>query len=168
MKSLHNETNWDSPEAYANEVMETISKGHHFIRKEMRSNRLEGLTIPQFRSLGFLRRNPGTSLSDLADFLGLALPSASKLVDGLVRRSLVERENDPIDRRRITLIPTDKGNQAMEITQKATLDRFGKLLDSLSEEDSRILIQGIRVMKRLLDSEHFHAKQDSEETDVNT
>ena len=44
------------------------------------------------RTLFILQHHTGVSLSVVADHLVLTLPSASKLVDGLVKRGFVMRE----------------------------------------------------------------------------
>jgi DNA-binding MarR family transcriptional regulator len=68
------------------------------------------LTVPQFRTLHFVQEHPGTSLSATADFLGLTLPSVSKLVDHLVRRGMLARVDALDDRRRMILRITAKGD----------------------------------------------------------
>src|SRR3982750_2274496 len=50
------------------------------------------LTIPQFRALQFIAMHEGASLSVTAEFLGLTLPSTSKLIDQLVRRGMLARD----------------------------------------------------------------------------
>ena len=56
-----------------------------------------------------LNRNQGASLSEVAEHVGLTLPSVSKMVDGLVTRGLLTRATDPGDRRRLTLSLTPAG-----------------------------------------------------------
>jgi MarR family transcriptional regulator for hemolysin len=115
----------------AHELMDTTPQIVQFIRMEMRSGRGADLSIPQFRSLRFIQRNPDTSLSHLADFLGLTLPSVSKIVDGLVKQALVFREESIIDRRRITLVLTNTGedivNSARALTQANLVNKLGSL-----------------------------------------
>ena len=76
----------------ARELMDTAPKIMQAIRVEMRRGRGSDISIPQFRSLAFIQRNPDSSLSNLAEHLGLTLPSVSKLVDGLVKQKLVIRQ----------------------------------------------------------------------------
>lgn len=90
------------------------------------------LSVPQFRALYFLRARSGANLSATAEFLGLTLPSASKLIDHLVRRKLVARHSDSADRRRMTLRLTPKGESLLQGAQDlvrhqmaGTLGRFG-------------------------------------------
>ena len=91
------------------------------------------LSIPQVRALHFLHLRTGANLSATAEFLGLTLPSTSKLVDVLVRRKLLARHSDSADRRRMTLQLTAKGSALLTGAQEAvrrqiagTFSRFGE------------------------------------------
>ena len=87
----------------AHQLMDTAPQIMQAIRVEMRRGRGSDISIPQFRTLAFIQRNPDSSLSNLAEHLGLTLPSVSKLVDGLVKQELVIRQESTEDRRRLTL-----------------------------------------------------------------
>lgn len=86
------------------------------LRTSMRRNIGEGLSVPQFRCLGFIARNPGCSVSDVAAFLGVTLPTASAMVDRLVRAPHVIAATSAVDRRRTELRVNAPG--------KALLDRI--------------------------------------------
>ncbi len=75
----------------ARQLLDTTPQIMRFIRAEMRSHRGHDLSVPQFRTLTFINRNPEASLSNLANHLGLTLPSTSKLVDGLVNQKIITR-----------------------------------------------------------------------------
>jgi len=68
------------------------------VRSEMRNRRSPDLTVPQFRTLVFLNRNKGSSLSDVADHMELTRPSMSELVEVLTKHGLVSCEDHPDDR----------------------------------------------------------------------
>ena len=89
-----------TPDQVAVAILETIPSSMRAIREHMRSARAAGLSVPQFRLMLFVRRNPGVSLSGLADHLGTTLPAASQLVERLVRSGLVSRVQHPEARRR--------------------------------------------------------------------
>src|SRR5258708_34240682 len=61
---------------------------------------LRDLTMAQFRGLVVLSHDQPLAIGVLGDRLGIGLPAASRLVDRLVADRLVERNEDPIDRRR--------------------------------------------------------------------
>lgn len=122
----------------AREVLDVVPSVMRFIRAEMRGHRGPDLSVPQFRSLGFIERVAGTSLGGLAEHLGLTAPSASALIDGLSHRGLVRRLESPGDRRRLTLEITAEGSRvlasARDETQRSLSDRLAVLEgDELSE-----------------------------------
>jgi long-chain acyl-CoA synthetase len=73
----------------------------------------EELSLPQYRLLAFLSQGDWAA-SALADRLDVSRPSVTSLVDGLVKRGLVERRPDPGDRRRIDHVLTPAGRAALE------------------------------------------------------
>lgn len=86
------------------------------LRASMRSNIGDALSVPQFRCLGFIARNPACSVSDVAVFLGVTMPTASAMVDRLVRAAHVVAVTSTADRRRTELRVNAPG--------KALLDRI--------------------------------------------
>ena len=133
----------------ARELMDTTPQIVQFIRTEMRSGRGADLSIPQFRTLRFIQRNPDTSLSNLADFLGLALPSVSKIVDGLVKQALVFREESTIDRRRLTLVLTSTGEEIVNSARALTQANLANKLSSLSSGELETIHQAMELLHRL-------------------
>src|SRR5512135_129538 len=95
----------------AQQVLEAVPLVMRTIRAQLRSHRRTDISVPQFRAMGYIDRNEGASLSDLASYIGLTLPSMSKLIDGLVARKLVTRAADSMDRRRICLSLTPLGRE---------------------------------------------------------
>ena len=69
------------------------------------------LSLPQYRVLALLG-DGSTASSVLARKLAVSPPTVTAVVDGLVGRGLVERQADPEDRRRLTLLLTRDGKRA--------------------------------------------------------
>ena len=67
------------------------------------------LTIPQLKTLKLIARTETESITEIAAFLGVSNAAASKAVDRLVRRGLVERIESTDDRRATRLSLTVKG-----------------------------------------------------------
>jgi DNA-binding MarR family transcriptional regulator len=108
-----------SSHSCAAELLEVVPLIMRAMRAEVRRQRSPELSMPQFRALAFLGRNEGAALSDVATFLGLALPSASKLIDGLVLSKFVVREIAAEDRRRVCLAlsPAGRAKYKVMVTQ---------------------------------------------------
>jgi long-chain acyl-CoA synthetase len=89
------------------------------------------LSLPQYRVLALL--GDGSSASSvLARKLAVSPPTVTAVVDGLVARGLVERQADPEDRRRLTLLLTRDGKRvlaAADASAEARLDEIAGFLD---------------------------------------
>ena len=131
----------------ARELLEVVPVIIKDIRSEMRSRRSADLTVPQFRTLAFVDRNAGTSLSAVANHMGLSLPSTSKLVDGLIGRGMLTREDNPSDRRRVKLGVTNHGLTILNISRRGTLTYLTDKIARLSLEDREVIVKAMKAMR---------------------
>src|SRR4051795_4173080 len=97
-----------SAEGCAANLLDALPSVMWFVRQNMRSRRSQGLSVPQFRVLVLLHRFPETSLSVVSEHLGSTLPTASRIVGGLVGKGLVARRSCSEDRRQVALQLTEK------------------------------------------------------------
>jgi DNA-binding MarR family transcriptional regulator len=67
------------------------------------------LSMPQLRTLIFLYRHEDASVSQVADYVSLKLPSMSKTINALVVRKLVISRASPEDRRCVRLRLSSRG-----------------------------------------------------------
>ncbi len=142
-----------TPDEAAAEVLEVVPLVMRVLRAQMRSHRKADLSVPEFRTLGFLANHPGASLSDVADHIGLTLPSMSKLVDGLVERQLLTRESDLTNRRRMMLTLTAHGRSILQAAREPTRAYVGEVLSQLSPAERETVIEAMRVLRPLFISD---------------
>lgn len=138
-----------SVDMIAREVLEVVPLIMRTIRKEMRSRRSPDLSVVQFRTLLFLNRNPGASLSTVAEHLGLTLPTVSKMVDRMVANNLVTREDSSADRRRMTLTLTAKGQNLLAEARGGTLERLAGILEGLAPGEREVVHQAVQLLQGL-------------------
>ncbi len=138
-----------SVEECAREILDDVPLAMRTIRAQLRKNGAIEISIPQFRTLVFINRRSGASLSDAADHLGLMLPSMSAMVDGLVSRNLVNRRTDSQDRRRMTLTLTERGRTTLQRARESTLAYLGGLLQNMSAADRAVLVKGMQILKSI-------------------
>jgi DNA-binding MarR family transcriptional regulator len=131
----------------AREILDVAPLITASIRCEMRRSRSSNLTVPPFRSLIFIGRHSGTSLSALAGHIGQSAPSMSRLVDGLVSSGLVRRTPDPGDRRRITLSLTGRGKAAMRRARDATQASIAQRVAALSPTERASVVEAMRILR---------------------
>jgi DNA-binding MarR family transcriptional regulator len=133
----------------AQDILEVAPLIMRAIRAEMRRRRGFDLSVPQFRTLAYLNYYQGASLSDAAEFIGLTLPSMSKLVDGLVARQLVTRELAASDRRRVMLALTPAGQATFQATRAATQAFLAQRLAELPAEERAVVTEAMRILRPL-------------------
>jgi DNA-binding MarR family transcriptional regulator len=136
-----------TPEEAASELLEVVPVVMKEIRSEMRSQRSPDLTVPQFRALAFIDRNKGASLSAVANHMGLTLSSTSRLVDVLVARRLLTREDNPADRRHVKLGVTSRGLTILGNSRRGTLDYLAKKLSGISVDDRKVIVEGMAAIR---------------------
>jgi DNA-binding MarR family transcriptional regulator len=136
-----------SPAECAREVLEVVPLVMAGIRGELRRHRGVDLSVPQFRTLIFLSRHEGTSLSQVAEHIGLTLPSMSSIIDGLVARKLATREAHPNDRRRMALALTTRGEATLRSTLGTTKAYLRDVFATLPPAERAIVVQSMRTLR---------------------
>jgi len=136
-----------SSDQCASEVLETVPLVMRSVRSELRKHRGSDLSVPQFRTLFYVSRHEGTSLSAVADHVGLTLPSMSRIVDMLVARKLVTRTTHHGDRRRMTLTLTNQGRATLRSARKVTESYLGDLFEALSSENRATLVEAMQILR---------------------
>src|ERR1035437_9005187 len=134
MQSLSPTSKSHSATTCAHLVLDTVPPVIWFIRHHMRAHR-KGLSLPQFRALAAVDRDPAVSLSTLADHLGSSLPTASRIVAGLVKKELLSRKGCRNDRRQLALAITPAGRAVLERAWGSTQFEMEKRLARVSIAD---------------------------------
>jgi DNA-binding MarR family transcriptional regulator len=140
-----------TPHECASAVMETVPMVMRCIRTEMRHHGAPLLSVPQLRALAFLHRNPGACLVNVADHLGVTRPTASVIVDRLVRRGLLVRTEDPQERRRIVLRLTPQGSRLLGQVRTATRSWMADVLARVPRARLRRIAEGIGFLAGAFD-----------------
>jgi DNA-binding MarR family transcriptional regulator len=138
-------------EQCAHAVMQTMPIVMRAIRTEMRRNGAPLLSIPQVRTLAYLHRSPGSCLFHLAEHLGVTRPTASTLVERLVRRGMVSRAEDPRERRRVVLRLTPLGLRHFQRTRQATRTWMATMLSQLSAVELQHIKKGVTALRAPFD-----------------
>jgi DNA-binding MarR family transcriptional regulator len=77
-----------------------------------------GLTVAQYRLLGFFARGPSTP-SEIAHWLGVRKQSVTRQLDALVQEGLLARRVDEHDRRRVVHTVTPAGRRVLDGAEAA-------------------------------------------------
>ena len=87
---------------------------HYSMRERSHFAKATGLSMPQFGILMQLHYRHNCGVSDLSERFDITNAAASQLVDKLVQGGLIQREEDPNDRRAKLLNLTEKGRKLIQ------------------------------------------------------
>jgi DNA-binding MarR family transcriptional regulator len=104
------------------------------------------LTTSQLRLLILLRQEPGATLSSLAAHLRVSPPTASGLVDRLVRQDYLRREGDPNDRRFVRHHLTERGVAVLGELEREGRALMNDILGRLSDSELDALVRGLELL----------------------
>jgi DNA-binding MarR family transcriptional regulator len=107
------------------------------------------ITLSQLQALTFLAERRKCSVGSLAEGLGVTHPAAVKLLDKLLRKSLVTRSVAPEDHRQSEIVVTPDGRRLVNQIRQERMGRLDRVLDRMPAADRRALIQGLEAFVTL-------------------
>lgn len=107
-----------------------------------------GLSHAQVSMLFMLYYHPEASPKQLADHLGISKSAISQLLDPLVDKKMVRRQNDPNDRRIVRLHLTSIGKKALKEVHKLKYAGIRSALNELSEHELKQMTTLCQKMAR--------------------
>ena len=103
-----------------------------------------GLTMTQLRVLFLLREDEGMTARALAESLSVTPSTLTRIMDRLVRGQLVQREEDPDDRRLVRHYLTQTALDMVGELERTGRERMDNLLNRLSEGQLGRLAEALR------------------------
>lgn len=108
------------------------------------------LTPPQGFVLRVVLKRPGVLNRELAEILGIARPTATRLVDGLIAKGLVERQPSAEDGREWNLFPTDAARLMEAALQAASAKVARRLREHVGTNVFDDTVQALRDVRSAL------------------
>lgn len=88
------------------------------------------------------------AIGDLAESVGLSAASAGRNVEQLVRKKLIERTENPQDRRVKLVAVTDRGRSLAQSHLKSKEDAVRTLLDDLDTAQCLALVEALKPLSK--------------------
>ena len=104
------------------------------------------LGFTQLAALYALADSGTMTVADLADALGRSQSAASRLVNGLVERQLIERNQDSEDRRQRTLTITGRGQALLGLVDRARAQEFLSIVRPLPTAERALVAMGVAAL----------------------
>lgn len=132
---------------------------HRSMRGWWRYARSTGLSMPQFSMMMQIYHRGAVGMSEVSERFEITPAAASQLVDKLVHGGLIQRVEDPSDRRAKQLSLTDKGR---EFVQQGIEERYrwvDELSTRLTADELTKISEALDIMTRVgrdLEAEPVH------------
>lgn len=97
--------------------------------------------LPQFRAMVIVASRGSLSLGELAEAAGMNLSTASRMCDRLVGAGLLDRSDDPANRRQLRLTLTDEGHDIVARAMRHRHEKLEPVLRRLSAAHRRQLVE---------------------------
>jgi DNA-binding MarR family transcriptional regulator len=110
-----------------------------------------GLTMTQLRVLFILRENAGLTARALAETINVTPSTLTRIMDRLVRDHLVNREEDPADRRLVRHCLTAVGLDMVSEMERTGRERMDNIFGRLSRHQLERLIAALKDLSEVSD-----------------
>ena len=107
------------------------------------------LTMRQARTLFHLGEGP-RRMREVAAFLGTGMPSATSMIDRLVKKGLVRRTEHSSDRRVVACELTVEGTEAVERFWRMRRARAESMADALTDEELEQVAPALDILVRAI------------------
>jgi DNA-binding MarR family transcriptional regulator len=101
--------------------------------REVTQAKMNGCTVAEARCLLTIKLDQCRTTADIAEKMCVAKSRVTRIVDGLVKKKLLSRWQDPKDRRICVVKFTEKGVETTEKLMFMTLQLHGEVLENLPE-----------------------------------
>jgi MarR family transcriptional regulator for hemolysin len=137
-------------EELARNIIEVIPPLMNLLRTEVRACAKPSLTVPQFRVLANVNRGLN-HVADIASHHGVSQPSMTKLINNLVEKGLLRRENDLGDRRLINLYMTNDGAKLFNQIKRRSVKNLSKKMNVLNSGEIKNLNNLLKSFQNIID-----------------
>ncbi|MEO3886700.1 MarR family winged helix-turn-helix transcriptional regulator [Nonomuraea sp. B5E05] len=98
--------------------------------------------------LQVLDRGEEPTVKELAALIGRSDSRTSRIVDGLVRRGLVERYEDERDRRARRIRVSEQGTALLQRIRRLRVDAQMRLWEHFTEQEQQIMLQALELFAK--------------------
>jgi len=111
------------------------------------------ITMGEIKLVIHLAEYGSQTMGQIAEGMGITMPSATVLVDRLERHGLAERRRDPHDRRVVRVRLTRVAQEVAERVLAEWGQRVEAVLAQLTPEEQAALVKGLQRMAQVFEAE---------------
>jgi DNA-binding MarR family transcriptional regulator len=122
------------------------------------------MTVAQLRILLLLHSEGPSRMSSIAATLGIATPTATGIMDNLMKKKLVVRRTDPEDRRVVICALSSRGQEVIDRIWKLGRFQMEKLMYGLSREELKKVKEVAEILLLNVRSQVVNSKKMASKT----
>jgi DNA-binding MarR family transcriptional regulator len=103
----------------------------------------EEVTLTQYRTLVVLASRGAQNLAGLAEAIGVAPSTATRMCDRLVRKELIRRSEEDGDRRQLRVVLTQRGRSLVDAVSDARRQEIRSILSAVTPEEQTVLVEAL-------------------------
>ena len=120
------------------------------LRQLEQSDSHQTLSAAKLTILRMIKQHNPVTLKELAKYQKVALPTISKIVDGLHKKGLIIRAQSKEDARKRWIVPTQKGLQELENADQYNKDFWQQKLSGLNKKQIQQLSESLDTLITVL------------------
>ncbi len=106
-----------------------------------------------------LYRQSEVNMTQIADYIGVPLNTATGIVARMEKRGIVIRERNASDKRIVTISMTEEGKSCIQSIMKEFLHYGSLILESLSASETQLIFQTVDKGIKVLATEHSRRQE---------
>lgn len=110
-----------------------------------------GLSPTVIAALASIERHQVLTPGELARIEGVQRPTVTRVVNRLVEAGLIERREDPEDRRSALLSVSDEGHSYLDAHRSRKSAWLANLIEEMPEEDAETLARAAEILSQALE-----------------
>ena len=116
-----------------------------------------GLTAPQILLLQAIRKLQDPTSGRLAAEVNLSQATVTNILDRLEKRELVLRERSTVDKRKVHVRLTERGNTVLIDAPTPLQEQFSRQFFDLQDWEQSMIIAALERVAHMMDAEHIDA-----------
>lgn len=123
------------------------------VKKDIAGSKQQELTMTQRIAVMMIDERGPLTIKALADMLGISSPSASAMVDKLVSKGILSREQSREDRRKVKVSISPAAAKSIESVKQIALGAYVDLIKRVGPQTTRKWCDVLEELKRVIEKD---------------
>lgn len=120
-------------------IFDFIDQCKYLFYPEQWNNAFMDYSKNEIFALLFVYRKGHANMTEIADYIGIPLNTATGIISRLDKHGMIKRERDLVDKRVVTIGISTQGREFLQNQMKEMKHYYNLLMESMSEEERKLL-----------------------------